>query len=250
MSPKRDRAFTLIELLVVISLVTLLVAILQPALQNARTASQATQGLTNLRQLQVALHAYAGDFKDSLPFSRNWDYIANNPGTGYWGQRLHTYKYVFDVRVFWSPAHNPLFNNGIPPTLHGFTLSQMQSNSAAAWATFAYTGYAVNTRGAMPQENNASNAFPFKLSTTRQHSQVLTLVDNAKNNHNVPNPGRVGENLMSYNGGVGTAFLDGHAAQLSSEIGWVVTGPLTGTWLNSGQNDPAWKLNPWFNQFP
>ncbi len=51
--------FTLIELLVVISIMALLVALLLPALQNARSAARKTQCLSNHRQLLIAASTYA-----------------------------------------------------------------------------------------------------------------------------------------------------------------------------------------------
>jgi len=52
-STEQPRAFTLIELLVVISIISLLVAILLPALGKARNVSQDVICLSNLRQLSI-----------------------------------------------------------------------------------------------------------------------------------------------------------------------------------------------------
>lgn len=55
-------AFTVVELLVSITVIAVLVALLLPALQKARTAVLKSQCKNNLKQLAVALHNYQSTF--------------------------------------------------------------------------------------------------------------------------------------------------------------------------------------------
>lgn len=64
MTPKNRNAFTLIELLVVVAVFAILISMLLPSLSTARRSAQAMVGLSNLRQLQLANHAFANDHDD------------------------------------------------------------------------------------------------------------------------------------------------------------------------------------------
>jgi prepilin-type N-terminal cleavage/methylation domain-containing protein len=62
------QAFTLVELLTVIAIIALLLALLLPSLAAAREQARKTTCLSNLRQIGIAIEAYAFDYAGRIPY--------------------------------------------------------------------------------------------------------------------------------------------------------------------------------------
>jgi len=91
MSPVRKKfsnraGFTLIELLVVIAIISLLMAILMPALSYVRKQARSTACQSNLRQLSLAMTLYTQDHDDkTMPF------VGIDQAGEYWFHQLAPY---------------------------------------------------------------------------------------------------------------------------------------------------------------
>jgi prepilin-type N-terminal cleavage/methylation domain-containing protein len=110
------KAFTLIELLVVIAIIAILAAILFPVFAQAKFAAKKSSGLSNNKQLNMAMQIYTTDSDDVYPPA----YYYNNPNAGgslddtginNWSGLIQ--PYVKNMQIFISPF-DPIL--GQPPT--------------------------------------------------------------------------------------------------------------------------------------
>lgn len=117
---RRLRGFTLIELLVVIAIIAVLVAIMLPAVQQAREAARRSQCTNNVKQVMLAFHNYHDNFK-GFPnrYSRNGTTL--NSGFG-WGLTLLPYieqSQLYDMWIpeksFFDPENQPVLMTPVAP---------------------------------------------------------------------------------------------------------------------------------------
>jgi prepilin-type N-terminal cleavage/methylation domain-containing protein len=111
--------FTLVELLVVIAVITVLIAILLPALGTARAQVQRVQCESNLRQLLLAAGMYENDNRQNLPWA-NWltapfaGWLYRDPNhsqqSDVTGGLL--YQYLLTQTVYHCPLDQPPYSSG------------------------------------------------------------------------------------------------------------------------------------------
>ena len=100
MNHRKNRGFTLVELLVVIAIIGILIALLLPAVQQAREAARRSQCLNNLKQLTLGCLSYEGS-QQSLPTSGGYDIDRTFPG-------LHM-DFSWQIRILPFIEHENLF---------------------------------------------------------------------------------------------------------------------------------------------
>jgi len=96
----KNMAFTLIELLVVIAIITLLAAILLPALQKAKDTAYSIQCKSNLKQCGTLLIAYAGEHNGWIQAGYQWLNCVMNVPEGQNAWNLPSTKFL---KAAWCP---------------------------------------------------------------------------------------------------------------------------------------------------
>ncbi len=140
---KSLHGFTLVELLVVISIIALLIALLLPALANARIVAMQTSCAANIRSLLQGVVEYAQDQRGQFPADQQTLYPMGGLGygTGSWGLgSLYTSETITAPTAMYctdpAPSMASYFASnavGYLPTTITYVAKQQNWSSIANW---------------------------------------------------------------------------------------------------------------------
>ncbi len=159
--PHRGRGFSLVELIVVIGIIGYLIALLMPTLSAANAIALRTQCASNMRQIGIAIQAYASDNRSWVPR----DSTLNRPDRQPWPILLGKYLSGRNLevselprqRIYQCPSH-PVAD--IPT---GYVINAFAFETAPNWKPDGPIQLTtVRDPSGLPWLLEAANDFPWR----------------------------------------------------------------------------------------
>jgi prepilin-type N-terminal cleavage/methylation domain-containing protein len=230
---KRIKNFTLIELLVVIAIIAILASMLLPALNQARGRAHQLTCVNNLKQMGLAVSAYASDNDEWLPFGGNG--AINPDALSTWGLQDTAFEAQMSLALGVSQVNGlgcggPFLCPATPITLdssgfykHGTSLSTRNAYEGTLYQAYrsaarAAVGWSSDGIGGLKQSTySRASQTPFQY-CSRRGSDINPLYK-SDGTGSGPTNNLLGAASWHKDGAGGprpTLFMDGHVTALTS----------------------------------
>ncbi len=259
----RRRAFTIVELLVAIAIIGMLVALLLPAVQQAREAGRRASCQNNLRQIGTALHLHeetkhvfppayitANTSQDGTAFGISYgDEYRNGPPGWAWGTLLLPYLEQGDLyerfdltQPCWSPAFAKLVDTDLQVFLcpsasggsGGFEVQKMgadmehgtpMNRDDGSRIVFAHSHYVTNAGIHQPWGRTTAYCYDYDIpEPIPENGNKLARTDGPFYRNSKTTNAKIVDGLSH------TVFIGEHSSVLSNKtwvgvVPWAVTPP-------------------------
>lgn len=153
----KRRGFTLIELLVVIAIIGVLIALLLPAVQQAREAARRIQCTNNLKQLGLAIHNYESSHSMLPPTCTfNLATVGND-----FSMKAHLLPYLELQNLFNATNYRNAYNSAINGTVTSSTVATFLCPSDANKNNRVMASFSPNMFGECNYGNNIGVSMSF-----------------------------------------------------------------------------------------
>jgi prepilin-type N-terminal cleavage/methylation domain-containing protein/prepilin-type processing-associated H-X9-DG protein len=202
---KTVKGFTLIELLVVISIISMLVALMLPALSSARKSAQAIQCANQLKQLGLSFRLYTDNYKQWYP-PRMWRAAVSPP-------QWHTTDTSMHGAYWFMLINATIQNDGIATTHGTGKYFRCPSHDKFFWATSAnQISYGYNYYG--PSNKAFSGVGNANERDMKKPSETILIGDSILND-TMTGRGTLTNGIGDrHQGSANIAWVDGHVSRV------------------------------------
>jgi type II secretory pathway pseudopilin PulG len=205
------RGFILIELLVVIGVISVLIALLLPAVQAAREAARVTQCANNEKQLMLSTHNFATSYDGQLPVANFYQVVNSQTGLAAEGSAFYVLLPYYEQSTIYNTytqnttAPGYLGAQFIPMSIHICSTDTTDTNGISnLGGKVATSNFCMNLElfGAGGTFNIKGQASPYRIGTIPDGtSNTIGLLETAGSYPGYPilDPqSRTYENIMAW----------------------------------------------------